>query len=589
MVLRVTEAGTERRVEMGTTNTPFPLPDFEATAGPQYVNYQFMYEGIMPGSAGTLANPQWTGRITNGVSAAMKQFDVSLVAHSNTAKFNLARLDAIGVAGVANVAVEGDLLLAVTGTAYGFFPDDTIPGGIYLPNDDLSGVGIRDLIHNSSIRAKSIQAVAFGSHRTWYGKIESGSEASGNDAKSLLLPGTTIATGGDTYRVPFSSSPAQKVQLFVATDKKGGKFESKGVILSVQGITVPNSNLKANTVTPANAERGAVTAMIRYVSTFDSKGRVKEAVLQSIDLWGDGGSIQTKAKVSSTFSITSFGPLGDVILSKSQSLFNLTAPSIFGSIRIDGRITGLVQTTGIRIDPITMLASLVSADIGGLYVDTTGWNPVLTTTVIRAKGLSGKLVSRGNLISQVTLNGGSLSGAINVAGNLGTLRTQAGQLLPAPMGGLTLEGPLSGSVVVIGQILGAMQFRRGIQEGNVAAMEGILGSLLIQGGIDANSRVVSGDTIGSTTLGTRFIVNGENLGILAAVGAMNFLGGAPKDGVFSNLSAADVAALSAIFTVNGEPVTFDNAPFDLAGLASILADLKALRIDAGGHLAGPVK
>jgi hypothetical protein len=152
-----------------------------------------------------------------------------------------------------------------------------------------------------------------------------------------------------------------------------------------------------------------------------------------------------------------------------------------------------------------------------------------------------------------------------------------------------MEAPLRGNVVVIGQIIGAVQFKRGIQDGNVAAMDGIPGSLLIQGEIGEDSKIVSGGTIGSATLGTRFTVTGENLGLLAAVGAMNFLAGAPEGSVFSNLSAADIAALRAIFTVNGQPVSFDNAPFDLAGLASILADLKALRVDASGHLVGPTQ
>ena len=371
----------------------------------------------MTRASGTLANPQWTGRITNNVSAAPGQYDLSLVTHNDYAKFNLARLDATGVAGVHNIAVEGDVLVKVSTPAAAFFQGFSYPAGIRLPLDTVAGVGVRDFVPDNTIQVKSIQAIAFGSHRTWYGRIETGAQASGNDAKSLLTKGTAMVLGNDTYRVPFGDVATQKVQLFTVTDKKGGKFESKGVVLSVQSVTSANSKLKANSVTPSNPERGAVTAMVRYVGALDKYRQTANSLLQSIDLLGDGGSIETKAKVSLTFSITSAGPLGDVSLLKSQSLFNLTAPGIFGSLRIGGGITGVVQTTGIRIDPITLQTSSVSADFGRIYVDTSHGTPVVTSTQIMARGLSGKLVSRGNLISGIFTSAGVFTGDIDVQGD----------------------------------------------------------------------------------------------------------------------------------------------------------------------------
>ena len=589
VALRVTEDGVERRVELASPTVLFPLPDSSATAGEHYVNLQYFYEGTMSGASGTLANPQFTGRIANPVTKSPIPFDLSLVAHDGVAKFNLARLDATGIAGVHNIAVEGDVLTAVTLPAADFFPGFRYPAGIRLPQDALAGIGIRDFLPNEVIQVKSIQAVAFGSHRTWYGRIETGAEASGNDAKSMLMAGTTIVEGNDTYRVPFGTATSQKVQLFVSTDKKGGKFESKGVVLSVQGVTSPNSSLKANVMTPSNAARGSVIAMVRYVRPLDKYRQPSKAVLQSIDLWGDGGSIQTKAAVSSTFSITSFGPLGDVSLLKSQALFNLTAPSIFGSLRIGGGIMGVVQTTGIRIDPITMIASTVSADFGSLYVDTSGKTPVVTSTEVRARGLAGKLVSRGNLISRVTTTSAGITGAIDVQGNLGTLFSSAGQLLAKPAGGLFIEGPLTGNVVVLGQILGGMEFNRGLIGGHITALGGIPGSLLIKGIVDSHSAIVSGGSIGSTALGTQFSVDANNFGILAAKGSMNFVKGQPKGSVFSNASGPDASAIDDIFTVNGQRVVFDLNPLDLGDLYSILADLAALRVDSNGRLAGPAR
>jgi hypothetical protein len=267
------------------------------TAGPEYVNVQFFYEGMMTRTSGTLANPQWTGRITNNVSAAPGQYDLSLVTHNDFAKFNLARLDAIGVAGVHNIAVEGDVLVKVSTPAAAFFQGFSYPARSVCPLDTLAGVGVRDFIPTTRFR-QNHRAIAFGSHRTWYGRIQTGAQASGNDAKSLLTKGTAMVLGHDTYRVPFSDVATQKVQLFAVTNKKGGKFESKGVVLSVQAVTSPNSTLKANVVTASNPDRGAVTycALRRDLGQISPECELAAGVHRPV---GDGGSIETKAKVSS--------------------------------------------------------------------------------------------------------------------------------------------------------------------------------------------------------------------------------------------------------------------------------------------------
>jgi len=258
-------------------------------------------------------------------------------------------------------------------------------------------------------------------------------------------------------------------------------------------------------------------------------------------------------------------------------------------LRIDGGITGVLQTTGIRIDPITLVASTVNADFGSLYVDTTGRTPVVTSSEIRIRGLSGKLVSRGNLISRLTTTAWGITGVIDVKGDIGTLFSQTGQILSKPAGGLFIEGPLTGTVLVLGQILGDLQFNRGLLGGHLTALGGIPGSLLINGGLNSNSSVISGGAIGSTVLGTQFTVNGNNLGILAAKGAMNFAKGAPKGRVFNNASGSNAAAIDDIFTVNGQAVAFDFNPLDLGDLYSILADLAVLRVDSNGKLVGPAK
>jgi hypothetical protein len=154
------------------------------------------------------------------------------------------------------------------------------------------------------------------------------------------------------------------------------------------------------------------------------------------------------------------------------------------------------------------------------------------------------------------------------------------------LGGLIINGPLKGNVVVLGQILGGMQLDFGLN-GHIAALGGIPGSLLIKGTVTVSSAIVSGGTIGSAALGTQFNVKGDNLGILAAQGAMNFAGRLPKGAVFSNATGPSAAAIDAIFTENGLRINFDGTPLDLAGIYSILTDLAALRVDSAGRLIGP--
>jgi len=339
------------------------------------------------------------------------------VTYNDAAKFNLARLDAGGVSGVRNVAVEGDVLTAVTARAALFFQvpasdgtlvQDATPAGIRLPMDDLAGVGVRDFVPNHVIQAHSIQAVAFDSHVEEHnGRIESGADSDADDAADLLTSGTAIAQANDVYRVPFADLPSQQVALFLATDKNGGRFDNDSIEFVVQGVGSPNAAGTSNVVTPSNAARGAVVALVSAAPTVDQHGRPDDSVVRSIRLRGDGASIRTEQYVAE--SITSTGPLGDLTLNDKQGITDVTAPSVFGSI-VGGPITGTVQTTGLRTDPITGVVSRVAADLGRLYVDTTDpHGPFVTSTVVQTDGISGRLVSRGDLVSEVVAHGQRLA------------------------------------------------------------------------------------------------------------------------------------------------------------------------------------
>ncbi len=595
VVLNVTENGIQRLVEATTPSTPYPLPNpYSAALAPGqtgYVNFQFYYD------SGSLPNPQLTARVTNGVGTARDQYDFSLLTYNDGAKFNLARLDASGVSGIRNVVVEGDLLTSVTAQASSFFSGDSNRAGIRLPSDNLAGVSIRDFAPNGFIQARSIQAMAFGSFLDG-NKLQTGANANGEDAEELLTGGTQIVQAADTLRVAFADLPSQQAALFIATDENGRHFDNDSVTFVVQSVATANAAGTANIVTPSNVPRGADTALVTVMPTHDHHGNLEGSVIQTIAIRGDGASIETQQWISQ--SITSTGPLGDLILLSNQGITDVTASSIFGSIISGGAIIGTIQTTGIRTDPITGATSSVSADFGNLYVSTSNegpgnegrWNegPCLTTTVVETQcgGVSGRIISRGSLVSQIT-SGGDLSGVIAVQGNLGLNRTVAGQNMR--FGGIVSNGPVSGSVVILGQQIADVTINGGLNGGHYAVEGGILGNLLINGGLDALSALVSGGQIGASALGTTLTVNGDNKGIIAAAGNIVFGKHAPKGYVFNqvgtNLQNPNAAALRAIFTNNNLPLALDVSGLDLQGLTLILLDLQSLRV-ANGTLAGPV-
>jgi hypothetical protein len=582
-VARVIENGIQRRVELATSANPYPLPDPTVTVTGPYVNVQYFYE------SGALANPQLTARIANGVSSSKDQYDLSLVTHNDVAKFNLARLDAAGVAGVRNVDVEGDLLWAVTPQAAGFFKlangaIDPTPAGIRLPQDNMAGVGIRDFAPDGEVQARSIQAIAFGSHAEglW---TEPGANANANDAAELLASGTAIVQANDTFRVPFADQPQYHVGLFVATDAHGGHFDNDSINLAVEGVASPNATGTGNVITPGNVARGADTALVTVTPTYDRSGRPQDAVVQSIAIRGDGATIQTGQYVAS--GITSTGPLGDLTLSSGQGISNITAPSIFGSILTNGQITGTIQTTGLRTDPITSVVTSVPADLGNVYMVPSGRSWVVTSTVIQSNGgLPGRIISRGNLISAITANGG-ISGTIAAQGNLGTYATVAG--VTTRQGGVLSNGTFSGELIVLGDAIGDVTLHGGLQGGDVAVKGSIVGNMLVDGGLDRSSAIVAGGAIGSATNGTALTVHGHNAGIIAAKAAIRFAGGSPGGWVFNNAAGtSSAAAIDALFTNGGQPLAFDVNSGDLQGLNLILQDLLRLQVAGNATLTGPV-
>jgi Concanavalin A-like lectin/glucanases superfamily/PKD domain/Matrixin len=588
LVAQIKENGIQRRIEVAVPGNDYPLPApppaATSAASPAGVTFQYVYE------SGALANPQLTIRVTNP-SAAKDQFDVSLVTYNDAAKFNLARLDATGASGIRNVAVEGDLLTSITSTAATFLGlGTTTTGGVRLPSDALAGVAVRDYAPNGFIQAKSIQAVAFGSHTRTDGLVEAGAAAKGANAARLLVPGTAIVQALDTFRVPFADLPAQQVGFFLASNPNGGYFDDSLIAFTVQGVSTPNATNTGNVTQASNAARGAVVGLVKTVQTFNATGQAQGSAVQSIDLRGDGGSIQTQQAVSK---ITSTGPLGDLILKSAKGTpTDVTAPSIFGNVDFSGGpLAGVAQTTGLRTDPITGATSTVSADWGRVYVafDSTG-KPFLTTTFVHSAGggVTGQLISRGRLLSQVVADGGVAGTAvIAVQGDLGV------QVGSARLGGITSNGPLSGSTIVLGNLVGDSTINGGLKSGRLAVNGSVLGNLTINGTLDGRSALVVRGNIG-TVSGTTAVTSlwvSDVQGILATEGSIVF-GKTPTTSKAAfygqNVTGTNKGFLDAIFTQDGTSsgpkiTSFGLYP-DLSGLNLIVTHLGHLTA-SGGKLA----
>jgi hypothetical protein len=620
VVAQIKENGMQRRIEAAVPSASFPTPPPPPapapTVSPAGITFQYFYEGLFSPtvegiSSTNLANPQLTARVTNATgNAGPDQFDFSLVTYNDIAKFNLARLDATGnsgISGIRNVAVEGDILPQITKAASNFFAPDSSPAGVYLPNDQLAGVEVRDFVPLASISANSIQAVAFGSSVASNGAIVTGAADTGPAARTVLTPTTLIikagslnVNSGETFRVPFADLTSQQDGFFIDTSTSNGSFDNKDVNFVVQGVSTANSSGTGNNTQPSNVARGAVVALVTAVETFGQTGNLKSSVMENIFLQGDGGSLTafqpigntpTLPKQPFTPSIFSTGPMGDGTIPGPMP--SVSAPSIFGSLVSSGAIpaTSIIQTTGIRIDPITGALSSVPADFGRVYVTTGNKGPVITTSVVQPSGvLAGDVISRGNLISLVEPSG-NFTGVEAAQGNIGTFFTPSGGALMR-LGGVTVGNPgsgrtFSGDLLALGNVIGDVTVSGGLVGGRMAALGSFLGNVTIGGTIDSNSALISGGSIGSTVYGTK-LNTGNIYGIVAAVGPINFgtIGTTSTAKYFKQNDTLDQAVIDAVFTQGVMPLStadvFDeNTVGDLLNLDQIIINLSKLSVKNG--------
>jgi hypothetical protein len=368
----------------------------------------------------------------------------------------------------------------------------------------------------------------------------------------------------------------------------------------VQSVTSYSGSGATNVVTPSNLARGSVIGVLQVGP---------KSSVQSIGLSGDGGSLTTALSLSSLTSLTSTGPLGDVSLTGTGAFnANLSAPSIFGSIDSHaGSITGTIQTTGVRIDPITGLTTSVPATLGRTFVTSSPFGAVLTSSFVHSggtAGLSGTIVSRGDLVSQVIADGGITSTGViaaqgNIGANFGSVR----------VGGIVANGALKGSVLSLGNIIGDVTVNgtngQGLVGGRISAYGTILGNVKITGGIDGTSAILAAGlgalpssypvpsgfkpgSIGIKAAGTALSVSGAIAGIVSAQGAINTSGTInASGGYYAANDVLDAAAVDMIFSqglvglVSGQAPAFDVSGLDLANLTQILKNLRALVVKNG--------
>jgi hypothetical protein len=163
---------------------------------------------------------------------------------------------------------------------------------------------------------------------------------------------------------------------------------------------------------------------------------------------------------------------------------------------------------------------------------------------------------------------------------------------PCRIGQPTEDGDVSGQIVTQGNVDGDLVIHGGLRGGRIAARGSILGNVAISGALDAGPALVSGGDIGSAAAGTALTV-GDVTGITAAKGDILFghTGSLGSGHLYQDVGRTpgnpNAAAIDAIFTSNGQPLSFDlTENLDLDGLALILAKSAALLVGRDGNLTG---
>ncbi len=535
----VNNASTVNFVEPTVTRTLAVTPH---TAGAAVPDYGLYYDGTGAG------NPRVVVRVVPGSSPA--SFDLAATTSTATTApsgFDLAGLYSSSSSvptGVHNVTVGGNLLLnGVPAGAITFFnlPASTA-GGVQLPQDSIA-VAAAGTLPAASIIALRVSAVAAGSFAG-----VTADNALNTDALVPLAAGTALTQANDTFQVFVSE--ANHVAQFLVTGP-GGSFDSKKMLFA--DIVADNLPVSVkDTLVPSGSS----------------------TTVQSVAFTGQGGSLTTAQPITTSISASAGGSLGDLILSSSGGITaDITADSIIGNIdATNGGISGTILTT--------------VGDLGRAFTDSGGNITGVTYIHAGGGGLTGNILVKGNLVSQVNLQSG-LDGVVAVDGDIGVIQTVTvngvkvaktnpdGSLIR--FGGLAVStGGLNGQVIALGNVFGDLSVTGGLggriavrgnpgEFGLASFRYGILGNVSIGGGINTTGAIVSSGLIGDDganninkdTAGTHLTISGTDKGILAAGEDINFgtTGSLNQGGLVENATGANQNAIDWIFTNGG--VTLD--------------------------------
>jgi acrosin len=562
-VFRVTEGGVARLI----IATPLL-----GGSMPGDIQFAFVYDSTGSGQ------PVLGIRVTNSEenTSGFNRFNLGIITQSENAAFDLARVDANGSSGLGNIMVDGSILSTVSSAITDFLGlASGAHGGVVLPDDQIVGVEVRDSLSVGMINVGGLEAWAFGVLVGTNGKPISAGAFQAAQAWKNLGSHAAFILATDIITVSFGEKHA--VSLFAVTD--GDSDIDRVMVLTDQ----LNDGL-------------GIHGTVQLQPSASPKIEYGDGSVLAFE--GDGASVNA---LNSVDSITSTGSLGDLSIAGSAGLGSVTASSIFGNILVThGGITGIVQTTGIRADTINGTLEDVSADIGRLVAGRKG---AFATTITAKAGLTGQIISRGNLVSQVNVGSISSGAVIAAQGDIGQLavdakgsaRTDAkGHLIR--YGGIKVTKGISGNIVALGNIFG--DITAGILTGRIAAQGqtvqglngsrfGILGNLSF-GQFASSAAIVSGGMIGDAA-GRTALKSGKVNGILAAQGDVTLAKSTKLTGhLFQNLAADDSnsLAISSIFTDDDSSLGFDTGG-ELQGLTLITTDLATLSVGGDGNLTGP--
>jgi len=544
-------------IEPTVTRTVAVTPHVPGGAIPDYSLY---YDGTGSGNPSVVVNFNAVG---------VGSFDLAVITSTATSGgdgFDLAGVYSTGnnPTGIHNVEVGGSLLLgAVPPGAISFLglPPNTT-GGVQLPQDTVA-VAVADNLPAASILAKSVPSIAAHSFAG-----VTADNAGNPDAQVPLAAGTGLSQANDTFQLFFSE--ANDVAQFLVTGA-GNSFDGKDMLF-------------ADIVT----DNAPVTAQDKLIPSGSSTS------VDSVAFAGAGGSLTTAQPIISMISAVG-GSIGNLILSSPHGLANVMADSIIGNIDVsNGGINGVVETT--------------AGNLGRAFTDSSGNIIGVTTIHAGGGGLVGKILAKGNLVSQLNLQSG-LDGVVATDGDIGVIQTAGGGAKLNSDGSLTRfggivvsTGGVNGQVIALGNAFGDIKVTGGLsgriavkgkqgEFGLASFRYGILGNISIGGGIKTTGALVSSGLIGDDGSNnihndvncTHLTISGSDQGIISAGEDINFgaTGSLNQSGLFENATGVSLAAINAIFTNNGGLLDV----LDPAQLTLIVQDLLALKV-SGGKLTG---